>query len=284
VHRNQHLHPAAFSWVSPTPVPTLAITALVGPLPPNTQLSTHMCTISFQQVRHSAHSKLTASKYFKLLRKNSSFPETDQWRQARARAWASGNKLTPQKANSRRKNVQTCFRTVLWPVLARGRPWPARFVHLSRELTMQWWHCTDWLFGGSKWSFYVTRCKHRLIFRAPLRAVAGTLAHLFVPTSAGCILPRGPSHLHALLRSSRRTNQNFGLLTWISPLKLTDRTDLRRPGQGPSYLCYFPRNCVHAVCVFSQCDVLGYPFRTSTSPPTNVAREVRDHAEIREDK
>jgi hypothetical protein len=28
-------------------------------------------------------------------------------------------------------------RTVLWPVLARGRPWPARFVHLSRELTVQ---------------------------------------------------------------------------------------------------------------------------------------------------
>jgi hypothetical protein len=53
----------------------------------------------------------------------------------------SGVALTnPAKANSRRKNVQTCFRTALWPVLARGRPWPARFVHLSREMAAQWWH------------------------------------------------------------------------------------------------------------------------------------------------
>jgi hypothetical protein len=58
----------------------------------------------------------------------------------KARPWANGNKLAPQKANSRRKNVQTCFRTVLWPVLARGRPWAARFVHLSRELAVQRWH------------------------------------------------------------------------------------------------------------------------------------------------
>ena len=58
----------------------------------------------------------------------------------KARAWTSDNKLAPHKANSRQKNVQTCFRTILWPVLARGRPWPACFVHLSRELTVQWWH------------------------------------------------------------------------------------------------------------------------------------------------
>jgi hypothetical protein len=37
------------------------------------------------------------------LRKNSTSSETDQRWQARARTWASGNKLTPQKANSRRK-------------------------------------------------------------------------------------------------------------------------------------------------------------------------------------
>jgi hypothetical protein len=75
-----------------------------------------------------------------ILRKKNTSTDTDQRRQARARAWASGNKLAPQKTNSRRKNVQTGFRTVLWPVLARSRPWPARFVHLSRELTVQWWH------------------------------------------------------------------------------------------------------------------------------------------------
>jgi hypothetical protein len=38
--------------------------------------------------------------------KNSSFSETDQWRQARARAWSSVNKLAPQKANSRRKMLK----------------------------------------------------------------------------------------------------------------------------------------------------------------------------------
>jgi hypothetical protein len=31
--------------------------------------------------------------------------------EARARTWASGNKVAPQKANSRRKNVQRYFRT-----------------------------------------------------------------------------------------------------------------------------------------------------------------------------
>jgi hypothetical protein len=44
----------------------------------------------------------------------------------------------------------TCFRTVLWPVLARGRPCPARFVRLSRELTVQWWHiCPGVIYQGS---------------------------------------------------------------------------------------------------------------------------------------
>jgi hypothetical protein len=46
----------------------------------------------------------------------------------------------PAKGEFASKNVQICFRTILWPVLARGRPWPARFVHLSRKLTMKWWH------------------------------------------------------------------------------------------------------------------------------------------------
>ena len=50
-----------------------------------------------------------------------------------------------------------------------------------------------WLFGGSKWPFSATRCKHHLIFRTPLRAVAGTLEHLFGPTSAGCTAKGGVS-------------------------------------------------------------------------------------------
>jgi hypothetical protein len=46
--------------------------------------------------------RLFLSKGILRQKKNTS-SETDQWRQARARAWASGNKLAPQKANSRRK-------------------------------------------------------------------------------------------------------------------------------------------------------------------------------------
>jgi hypothetical protein len=56
----------------------------------------------------------------------------------KARVWASGNKTTPCKANSRQKNVQRYFRPALCGRSARGRPWPVRFVHLtSRELTAQ---------------------------------------------------------------------------------------------------------------------------------------------------
>jgi hypothetical protein len=63
-------------------------------------------------LRHRLHLRRSAGQGWRvvlsacILRKNSPFPETDQWRQARARAWASGNKLTPQKANSRRKMIK----------------------------------------------------------------------------------------------------------------------------------------------------------------------------------
>jgi hypothetical protein len=55
----------------------------------------------------------------------------------KARTWANGNKLAPQ----RRIRVEKMFKHVLGqfylPVLTRGRPWAARFVHLSRELAVQ---------------------------------------------------------------------------------------------------------------------------------------------------
>ena len=86
-----------------------------------------------------------------------------------------------------------------------------------------------WLFGGSKWSFSVTRCKHHLIFRTPLRAVAGTLAHLFGPTSAGCTAKGGVSTSTTCSVAVIEVHQpkllsldlNFAPTTYL-------RTDLRR--------------------------------------------------------
>ena len=62
--------------------------------------------------------------------------------------------------------------------------------------------------------------------------------------------PRVVSELQplTLLRSSRCTNQNFGLLTSNSHLRHTERTDLRRSGQHPLCWRYFARNYVHALC------------------------------------
>ena len=106
-----------------------------------------------------------------------------------------------------------------------------------------------WLFGGSKWSFSVTRCKHHLIFRTPLRAVAGTLAHLFGPTSAGCTAKGGVSTSTTCSVAVIEVHQPK---LWSLDFKFAPatslRTGLRRPGQHPSYLCYFPRKYVHVVC------------------------------------
>jgi hypothetical protein len=95
--------------------------------------------------------------------------------------------------------------------------------------------------------------------------------------------PRGAPHLQpcALLQSTRRTNQNFGLFGLYN--LRTDSTGLRCSVQNPLFIfCYFLRNCVHAVCdrpVYVVC--WGRPRR---STPTKVACDMRDHADFREDK
>jgi hypothetical protein len=74
-----------------------------------------------------------------------------------------------------------------------------------------------WLFGGSKWPFSATRCKckHHLIFRQPLRAVAGTLAHLFGPTSAGCTAKGGVSSSITLLCCCHRGAPTKTFVIWL---------------------------------------------------------------------
>jgi hypothetical protein len=96
----------------------------------------------------------------------------------------------------------------------------------------------------------VARCTHHLIFRTPLRAVAGTLAHLFGPTSAGWTAKGGVS---------TSTTCSVAVIEVYQP-KLLSR-DLNFPpityrSHGPSAFwstpfmcgCYFPRY-VHAACV-----------------------------------
>jgi hypothetical protein len=67
-----------------------------------------------------------------ILRENSSFSRKGPVAASPCKGMGQWHLTNPAQGEfSRRKNVQTCFRIVLWPVLARGRPWPARFVHLS---------------------------------------------------------------------------------------------------------------------------------------------------------
>jgi hypothetical protein len=62
--------------------------------------------------------------------------------------------------------------------------------------------------------------EHHLIFRKPLRAVAGTPAHLFGPTSADCTAKWGvsTSTTCSVAVIEVCTNQNFCLVTSILPL------------------------------------------------------------------
>jgi hypothetical protein len=50
------------------------------------------------------------------------------------------------------------------------------------------------------------------------------------------------------------------------------------------HVCVTFRAITYMLCAIGQCGLLGFPFRTSTSPPTKVACGVRGYAEIREDK
>jgi hypothetical protein len=108
-----------------------------------------------------------------------------------------------------------------------------------------------WLFGGSKWSFSVTRCKHHLIFRTPLRAVAGALAHLFGPTSPGCTAKGGVSTSTtcsvAVIEVHQPKLLSFGLN--FAPTAYP-RTDLRRSVQGSvcRFLLLYAQLYVHVVC------------------------------------
>ena len=97
--------------------------------------------------------------------------------------------------------------------------------------------------------------------------------------------PRGASQLqpHALLLSSRCTNQNFGLLTSNLHLRLLyARTFdvLFKTLHVSVSLCAI----TYMLCAIGQCGLLGFPFRTSTSPRTKVTCGGRGHAGIREDK
>jgi hypothetical protein len=102
----------------------------------------------------------------------------------------------------------------------------------------------------------VTRCRHHLFFRTPLRAVAVTPAQRFGPTYLSwlAVPPRGPSRPSSTATCSVAVIQahqpkqlpfgfNFAPTTYL-------RTDLRRSVQDPLCLCYFPRKYLHAACVW----------------------------------
>jgi hypothetical protein len=81
-------------------------------------------------------------------------------------------------------------------------PPPLFPAQTTRKLAMEVATTSQMLLGNiicecflAKYSIWLcsgfSRCRHHLFFRTPLRAVAGTLAHLFGPTSAGCTA-KGP--------------------------------------------------------------------------------------------
>jgi hypothetical protein len=122
-------------------------------------------------------------------------------------------------------------------------------------------------------------------FRTPLRAVAGTLAHLFGPTSAGCTAKGGvsTSTTCSVAVTSRCTNQNFCLLTGLLHLGLI-YARIFGVLFKTLYACFTSRAITYMLCAIGQCWVLGFPYGATTSTRTKVACEARGHAEIREDK
>jgi hypothetical protein len=128
--------------------------------------------------------------------------------------------------------------------------------------------------------------QHHLIFRPPLRAVAGTLAHLFGPTSAGCTTKGGVSTSTTCSVAAIEVHQpkllsldlNFAPTTYL-------RTDLRRSVQGSVCFSYFPRaiTYIHAVCDRPMWGARISIWDDHVHTRTKVACEVRGHAEIRED-
>ena len=96
---------------------------------------------------------------------------------------------------------------------------------------------------------------------------------------------RGPSDLQplALLRSSRGTNQNFCLVTSILRLRHIDAL-IFGVLVNTLYVGDTSRAITYMLCAIRQCGVLGFPCRTSTSPPTKLTSGGRDHPDIREAK
>ena len=97
--------------------------------------------------------------------------------------------------------------------------------------------------------------------------------------------PRGASQLqpHALLLSSRCTNQNFCLVTSILRLR---HIDARIFGVLFKTLYVSVSLCANTymLCAIGQCGVLGFPCRTSTSLPTKLTCGGGYHPDSREAK
>jgi hypothetical protein len=94
--------------------------------------------------------------------------------------------------------------------------------------------------------------------------------------------PRWVSELQplALLLSSRGTNQNFGLLTSILPLRLLYA---RTFGilVNTLHICVAIRAIAYMLCAMGQRGLLGFSFRTRRPPGKELTREVRSHPDFR---
>jgi hypothetical protein len=128
-----------------------------------------------------------------------------------------------------------------------------------------------WLFGGSKWQFSVTRCRRHLIFRTPLRAIAGTLAHLFGPTSAGCTAKGGVSTSTACSVAVIEVHQPIFLSL---DLNFAPTAYLRTDRFGILFeaLCVSvtSRAVTYMLCAIGQCGVLGFS-RNGITPQTRAS-------------
>jgi hypothetical protein len=131
----------------------------------------------------------------------------------------------------------------------------------------------------------VTRCKHQLLFRTPLRAVAGTLAHLFGPTSADGYTAKGAvssSTVCSVAVVKAHQPKLSSLELKFSTLRLIHARIFDVLVQT-LYVSATSRANTYMLCAFGQCGVLGYPNGTTTSTPTKMARDMKDYPDVRED-
>jgi hypothetical protein len=129
----------------------------------------------------------------------------------------------------------------------------------------------------------VTRCKHHQLLRTPLRSVAAALAHLFGPTSAGCTAKGSASTSTACSVAVIKVHQPKLLSLDLNLAPTTYQPHGSSTFWSTPFILVFVTAQLRTCCVRSANVVCWDIHLARPRPPgKELAREMRDHPEIRE--